>query len=338
MKFSTSHLLAAVALAMSSLAQAQYSSLVVFGDSLSDSGNNRAAIGFNGPNPTSAMFIPSLPYLPSNTYSNGPTWVSTLAGGLGLPSGAVPSLLGGRNYAFGGATTTTTNPPAAFPPSLQLQLGSYLGSSPLGVGSSLYVIAGGGNDARALASIVGGPTPVDVFTAATLYATTTLQLVNQLKGVGAQNIIVWNVPDLGKTPAAGAGVGPDAAGATLIASTFNSFLSTALAGSGTTIFDVFGRIQNVVANPIASGFGNVTLACGFAGNACNPATALFWDGIHPTAFAQTFIGNQMLAVAAVPEPATYALFALGVVGVGLFARRRRVPCHCILRSNSVLPV
>jgi outer membrane lipase/esterase len=338
MKFSTPHLLAAVALAASTLAHAQdpsaltppYSALYVFGDSLSDSGNNRAALGFNGPNPTSATFVPSLPYAPSNTYSNGATWVTPFAAGLGLSAiNSAPSLVGGgHNYAYGGATTSTTTPPALFPPSLQLQVGQFLGSSPSGVSSSLFVLAGGGNDARALASIAGGPTPTDVLNAATLYASTTLQMVNQLKAAGAQNIIVWNVPDLGKTPAAGSGVGAGAAGATQIASTFNSFLSGALAGSGVTIFDTFGTIQNVVANPGAYGFGNVTQACGFAGNGCSASNALFWDGIHPTAFAQNFIANQMLAVA-VPEPATYALFALGVAGLGAVVRRRRQAAQAI---------
>jgi len=332
MQFSTSRLLAAVALAASSLAQADvttnsltppYSALYVFGDSLSDGGNNRLALGTNGPAPTSATFIPTFPYAPSNTYSNGSTWVTSFAAGLGLsPTNSAPSLAGGGNYAYGGATTTTTSPPAAFPPSLQLQVGGFLGGSPTGLSSSLFVLAGGGNDARALASIPGGPTPAAVVSAATTYASTTLQLVNQLKAAGAQNIIVWNVPDLGKTPAAGSGVGPGAAGATQIASTFNSFLSGTLAGSGASIFDTFGIIQSVVSSPATYGFSDVTQACGFAGNGCDPATALFWDGIHPTAFAQTFIAGRMLAVA-VPEPGTCALFALGLGAVGLLVRRRR---------------
>lgn len=320
--------LLAAASGMAVAAGPPYSGLYVFGDSLSDSGNNNIALPFaglpaNGPAPTSATFIPSFPYAPSNTYSNGPTWVTSFAAGLGLSAiNSAPSLAGGGNFAYGGATTTTTAPPAPFPPSLQLQVGGFLGGSPTGLSSSLFVLAGGGNDARALASILGGPTPSAVVSAATTYASTTLQLVNQLKAAGAQNIIVWNVPDLGKTPAAGSGVGPGAAGATQIASTFNSFLSGALSGSGASIFDAFGSIQSVVSSPATYGFGNVTQACGFSGNGCDAATALFWDGIHPTAFAQTFIAGQMLALA-VPEPGTYALFALGLGAVGLVARRRR---------------
>jgi outer membrane lipase/esterase len=330
MKFSAPHLVAAVALAVSGLAHAQdlsalappYSALYVFGDSLSDGGNNRLALGFNGPDPSSASFIPSLPYSPSNTYSNGATWVTPFAAGLGLSAYSAPSLAGGGNYAFGGATTVPTVPAAVFPPSLQSQVGSYLGGSPSGTATALYVIAGGGNDARAVASITGGPTPTQLVDAASLYAATTLQLVNQLKGAGAQNIIVWNVPDLGKTPAAASAGGAAAAGATFIANTFNTFLSGVLAGSGVTIFDTFGTIQSVVADPAAFGFGDVTQACGFAGNGCSASNALFWDGIHPTAYAQNFMAGQMLAVA-VPEPASMLLLGMGVLA--LLAWRRQAP-------------
>ncbi len=301
-----------------------FSALYVFGDSLSDSRNNLTAFGgLTGPNPTGAAFIPTFPYAPSGTYSNGPTWVSSFASSLGLPSFGTASLLGGGNYAYGGATTSTTSPPAPFPPSLQAQLNTYLGSNTVSP-TALYVIAGGGNDARAVATaILNGADPVSATVAgATAYATTTATMVGTLRAAGASNIVVWNVPDVGKTPAAGSGSGSAADGGTLIASTFNTFLSGALAGTGVTIFDSFGIIGNAVGNPAAYGFGNVTQACGFAGNGCGASNALFWDGIHPTAFAQNFIANQMLAVVAVPEPAAVWLFMAGLAGLGALARRR----------------
>ena len=71
--------------------------VVVFGDSLSDTGNLFAATGGTNPIP---------PYF-NGRFSNGPVWVETLAASLGLPVN--PSLLGGTNYAFAGAVTGLTS-------------------------------------------------------------------------------------------------------------------------------------------------------------------------------------------------------------------------------------
>ena len=74
----------------------------MFGDSLSDVGN--VYLATNGIEPAS-------PYV-DGQFSNGPVWVQDLAARLGLPA-LTPSLAGGSDYAFGGATTgspSTNNP------------------------------------------------------------------------------------------------------------------------------------------------------------------------------------------------------------------------------------
>ncbi len=305
-----------------------FSAMYVFGDSLSDSGNNRRLLGLNGPNPTNATFIGTLPYSPSNTYSNGATWVSGLATGLGLSSFAAPSLNGGGNYAFGGARTTIDGNgvppfiPAPFPASVRTQLNGYLSTNAVS-SSALYVIAGGGNDVRDTIDLVAA-NPANIVAlataGATAYATATAQMVNTLVGAGAGRVVVWNVPNVGLSPAALAG-GPAAAGAaSFVSGVFNAALNQALAGSGAQIFDLAGLIGGYVANPTAFGFTNVTQACGFSGNNCNANSALFWDAIHPTAYAQTLVAGAMLA--AVPEPSTVWLFMAGLLGFAVLARRR----------------
>ena len=106
-RISVRRLLPALALFVAALASASasagpYNTLVVFGDSLSDNGNNALA-GLFDPTQT----ITGNSYIPSNTYasrvySNGPVWASDVAAALGVP--LVPSLAGGTDFAFGGAT------------------------------------------------------------------------------------------------------------------------------------------------------------------------------------------------------------------------------------------
>lgn len=313
-----------------------FSAVYVFGDSLSDGGNNNLTFfNLTGPNPTGPTFIPSLPYAPSAgftnrpTYSNGPVWFNSFTAGLGMATFAAPSLLGGGNYAYGGARMSVDGagaPPFAgppFPASLQTQLNGHLSTTPVSP-TALYVIAGGGNDVRAVGeAVAANPANIVALTSAgaTAFATSAATMVSTLRGAGATNIVVWNVPDVGKSPASGSGVGPVAGAASFIAGSFNSALSTALAGSGAQIFDLYGLVGSYIANPGAYGFTNVTQACGFAGNGCDASTALFWDGIHPTAYAQSLVAGAMLTQ--VPEPASVWMFMAGLLAFGAIVRRRR---------------
>jgi outer membrane lipase/esterase len=82
------------------------------------------------------------------------------------------------------------------------------------------------------------------------------------------------------------------------------FLRQQLAGDlGVSIFDIYGLGTTIAANPGMFGLVNVTDACGAPSNACDPATAEYWDGIHPTAAAHMLIADAFLAEA-VPEPST----------------------------------
>jgi outer membrane lipase/esterase len=312
----------AVALASLPAAASPYTSLVVFGDSLSDNGNN-ASFGLINPGQviTGNTYVPSFTYA-SGTYSNGPVWASDVASTLGVP--LTPSHLGGIDFAYGGATTGPAV--SGFPFSLLTQATQYLGTTG-GVASpnALYVIAGGGNDARAaLTTIAGcvaclGPT---VASTAASFASNVGTIVDELKLAGAQHIVVWDTPNLGLAPAVVAAGG--ASLGSFLAASMNTALAARLATEvGVSTFDIFGLGTVIALDPLAFGFTNTTDACGHVVGA-NCGTYVYWDGIHPTAAAHMVIADAFLtATGAVPEPSTWAMMILGFAGMGAMAYRQR---------------
>lgn len=301
-----------------------YSSMVVFGDSLADSGNNALALGgAQTPVPLAGPLIPTDPYA-SGRYSNGPVWTEYLAGRLGLS--ANPSLAGGSNFAFGGARTGAAG--AGQPPGLSDQLGMYLlGAQGVASASALYVIEGGGNDARdVMAAVLMGMDPTALISA---YASNVSKMIGTLHAAGAEHFLVWNTPDIGLTPFFRS-LGPVAAGAgSYYSGLMNAALAQALAllspdvTDDLRLFDAYGALNQIVAAPNARGFANVTDACGATQGCYNdPSVAggyLFWDGIHPTTAAHAEMAR--LAQAALPEPGSILLVLMA--GLALFAARRR---------------
>ena len=299
-----------------------YSALYVFGDSLSDGGNNAAVIGLNASQPITNTYVPTQPY-GLGAYTNSRVWVNSFAGSLGLPAAAGPSLLGGGggNYAYGGARTATDG--AGLPPSANTALNGFL-ASPLGVTSSaLYVIAVGGNDVRDV--LAAGAAPPLVASAAAAYANAVGNMVDALQARGAAHIIIWDAPNVGKAPAVLALGTATSIGATSISSAFNAALTTRLTGeTGVSVFDVFGTFNTIIGSPAAYGLTNVVDACGGV-LGCDPSKYLFWDGIHPTSGGHALVASAMLTLAlatAVPEPGSVLMMAAGLVLLVVVTRRR----------------
>ena len=319
--------LTVLALAIAALASppsqaGPYSALVVFGDSVSDSGNVALAVGAPAGVPqtvTGNTYIPDLPYAPFGTYSNGPVWAQQFASMLGVS--AAPSLAGGTDFAWAGARTSGPDLPV---PTLTTQAGQFLGASGgVAPSSALYVVAEVGNDARdALAKIVGGADPAaTIHDAATSYATDIGQIVGDLRQAGAQHFLVFDNVNLGLVPAVSA-LGPEAAGlASALTASMNDALAAELAGDpGITLFDTWGFITGLVQHPGDFGFSNSTDACG-AQAAADCSQYVFWDGLHPTTATDRLIADAAFA-ASVPEPPPFALLLAGVAALVVVARRR----------------
>lgn len=324
-------LFAAAALVTSSLGSAwalPYSNLVVFGDSLADSGNNAvlANIYYGGardPAPFIGPQVPTLPYA-SGTYSNGPVWTQYFANSLGMS--LTPSLLGGNNYAFGGARVGVDGST----PSLVSQMGMYLNTSTVSA-NTLYVIEGGGNDARDVLGLYGLGKVQEANALIANYVQSIIGMVAGLAGRGAEHFLLWNITDLGLVPAVKS-MGPGAsAGASAIVAGMNQALVGALntflpasVMDDIVLFDAYNGLRDIVADPAAFGLSNVTDACAdqLASPGCvanNADQYFFWDGIHPTTAGHAVMAE--LALAALPEPSSWAL--VGVAFLGLVASRRR---------------
>lgn len=295
-----------------------YSNMVVFGDSLADSGNNAILLGATQSLPLNGSDAPVLPYA-SNTYTNGAVWTQYLAGSLGLS--VAPSLAGGGNYAFGGARSGFAATGQA--PGMRDQLGMYLvDSKGQASANTLYVVEGGGNDARdILGAAMLGLDPTAMILG---YANNIAAILSQLHAAGAEEFLLWNVPNIGLSPLVAQLGGSGAA--SYFVSLMNQALDSALAqldaeiADGIHLYDAYAGLSDIVANPKASGFANVTDVCALD-NACinDPSGYVFWDGLHPTTAAHAVMARQ--ALGELPEPGSLFLFLLG--GCALVAVRRR---------------
>jgi outer membrane lipase/esterase len=212
-----------------------------------------------------------------------------------------------------------------FPPTLETQVAFFLAKhGPTIPANALYVVEGGGQNARDALTPIGGCNGSLVCIGGIIQSTTAgfvgdIETIDsELEAAGAKNILVWNVPDIGKTPAALA-AGPSASTVgTMIASTMNNALSAAI-GSDPDIklFDIFGLMNAAIADPGAFGLSNVTDACAqFSPCIADPSNFLFWDGIHPTSATEAIISDAIESLV-VPEPSTLALLVVALLGLGL---------------------
>jgi len=290
-------------------ASAQFSNFYSFGDSLSDVGSFRL-----------------LPYFPPDagtaTTNPQPLWTSWLAQRYGLSS--TPANQGGNNYAEVGARVAE-NPgvPGNFPPTagatpVVTQIAQFLARGPLDPGA-LYSVWGGGNDLFTQFDLV----VAGQITAAQLQANMTLaaaQLVGgvaELQSAGARNLLVFNLPDAGKSPD-GVSAG-QAATINQIVSLYNAAINAGLDQLGGNVIRVntYALFNEIMADPARYGFSNWTsAACTsvVAGRVyspfCTPQTLVspeapetyvFADGSHPTTATHRIVAQLVASMIEGPQ-------------------------------------
>lgn len=324
------HCLAAAALVAATTvpaaAQAPLSRIVVFGTSLSDSGNAFALRGATATPPDydlNPLLIPNAPYARGgHHFTNGATWVEQFARSLGL-AGTVRPAYGSEspvatNYAVGAARACDA--PGDANVNLAEQVSAYLAdSSGLASSDALYVIEMGGNDVRdAIVVALGVLQSGGTFPQAVQAAAPTLACAQQaiqtaivtLQQAGATQFLVWTVPNPGLTPAIRSlGPGPVQV-ATILTTVFNNqmllptieALDAASDEVDITVLDAFMLLQQITANPANFGLTNTTTACLTPNDEpyfCQAADEyLFWDGIHPTQAAHALVAHEAARVLA----------------------------------------
>ena len=240
-------------------------------------------------------------------------------------------------------------------PTVTQQLGSYLAANPRVDPNQLYTEFGGANDifynatSAAAAQVAAGLTagisastpagaaqiqkidalvegvagvsvlesPTTAFTNVTLAASQELTLIGDLQKAGARYILVFSLPDIGRTPEAAADektVAGTEAALTTLSKGFNNVLDGGLSSLKVGIIPIntYALFNEILANPAAYGFSNSTVpACTTASSImCTPATLvrpdaaqtfLFADGVHPTTATHALFAQYVEAEIAAPQ-------------------------------------
>jgi outer membrane lipase/esterase len=303
-----------------------YSSFLVFGDSLSDPGNLYAATGGGSP--------ASPPYF-NGRFSNGPVWAESVTAEF-LSAGVASA-----NFAFGGARAIAN---ADGIPDFDAQRFLFATSGlPAGDRPLASVFFGANDLFGAIEADAAAPDAVARIGAAAVSVADAVGAgVRALSASGVGDIVLWNLPDLGRTPLytlfAPPGVSDLGTFATVTFNTRLAGIADALRAEGIRVseVDTFSLLNAAISDPAAFGFANTVLPCLFptAGAAaafgqpqvCAPATAegrLFFDAVHPNSVGHALLEADFREIAPIPLPAGGLMLAgalLAFAGLGL--RRR----------------
>jgi len=258
-------------------AAASYSSLVTFGDSLSDVGTYK---------------VDKVALLGGGKYTvNSATdknWTELLAAQLGLPApcaaqtgldgsyfnAAVTNHVACLNYAQGGSRVTNPVGPgnkyisdSAALGQLTVPIATQINTHLTKIGgkfsgTELVTVMAGGNDVFMNLGAVGASmmTPTEAVTAMGVAGVElSAYIKTYITGNNAKKVIVLNIPDIKGTPF-GQSQGANTQGLIdLMVSTFNNQLKSGLQGTpGVLLIDAYSASKDEVANPAKYGLSNVT--------------------------------------------------------------------------------
>ncbi len=305
-------------LAPSAFAQS-FTGMVVFGDSLSDSGNHFIEFGTTSLQPFAP--VPDASYaIGGHHFTNGATWVEQMATALHMPRSGGPAFRTPgifTNYAFGRArsrpcpSVPEVCESGEYPFSvvdINFEVGQFLsdfgGSAPP---ENLYVMWIGANDLNdalnALAVDETGATSQAIIKAAVIAEAGSIQALYM---AGARTFLIPTAPNFALTPLVRPLDPPVPLLAALFAAGYDAALGQALdqlklnlPGINFIRFDINAVFEQIQSDPAAFGMRDILNSClafGVTGNAiCStPNKYLFWDGIHPTTAGHSWIAAAAL--------------------------------------------
>ena len=301
-----------------------FTSFYVFGDSLSDDGSN---VGL---------------------FTDGTVWATPILDEFDAAG------LDARNFAHGGANLLTVSPEAIVL-DMEEQIGAFathlaLNPDPTNTNMLASVWIGGNDVVPAVlgaydsaASLFGFSSAVD------LLAGAYKQSLEALIGLGVDNFLVFDIPDVGDTPLVRrlTELNPPAPGelslsqgATLVTQAINSafdmvrdaIVDAAPDNAKPMFFEVsaFALSDDLRSNPALFGasaagpcqnvtFGGQVIQLA-SGDPCSETT--YWDGFHPTGNVHAFIETEVRStLQPIPLPAAGWLLIGGLGGLALLRRR-----------------
>lgn len=278
-----------------------FSKLVVFGDSLSDSGN------------LAIVDLP-FPYF-NNRISDGPIAVDFIAASICSNAHSSRHFLGspaGFNYAVAGGNIVGSDRE-----DLAQQVEVHLNRvNNLTDPDALYVVFAGGNDLRDIRSISSGSIASQRISEAVNQLEAQIQ---RLVNAGARAFFVPNVPNIGRIPETLQRVSTDPSVATRAESyvlQYNAALAQAMAkyqlreDLAFSTFDLYRSFESVLDNFSSLGFRNREEGCfnpeNFPFSLSNPPIELeciifgfesrvFFDNIHPSSRTNQLLGAAMVS-------------------------------------------
>jgi len=254
---------------------ANLSNIVVFGDSLSDTGNLYKA--------TEGQLPASPPYF-AGRFSNGPVWVEQLLTTLFPDTKDLPL----DNYAFGGALATQDDTSMHLDTEISLYFNA---NQKTDYSKNLYVIWIGSNDY--LKSQDSAANTVKQVNKSIKNG------MNRLIEKGARYFLIMNLPDIGQSPKASAGNA--VAHLSDITNKHNRKLAKVVhkmndrEGILALYVDVNAEFAEIIAHPEQAGFANVRDNC-LEKNKDDLALCdnwFFFDSLHPTTKTHGLIAEKL---------------------------------------------